>query len=266
MMVAFDIGNSNFHFGTTVDGLLRTESINNVIRRHTDAPITDPRAVADLVSLVHGIRPKSASPVAWCGISVAPQATEELQKTIQSHYPGDSFQTIGRTQIPLNNDLLNAETVGIDRLLTGWFASQIARPPIIAVDAGSAVTIDWVDQNHVFRGGMIFPGARLAAGSLHRQTAALPAVELDAPLAIIQQVYGRDTQSAIQTGILWSQWGAICHSVRRLQEFSQDQAQVIVTGGGMMAFQSLLPADWHHEPHLNLKAVMAWFQRRDGSD
>ena len=38
------------------------------------------------------------------------------------------------------------------------------------IDAGSAVTIDLVDAGGCFCGGTIFPGHRMAASSLARQT------------------------------------------------------------------------------------------------
>src|SRR5262249_35779112 len=49
----------------------------------------------------------------------------------------------------------------------------------ILVDAGSAVTIDYIDSAGAFRGGAIFPGFRLMAQALHDHTALLPLVEMD---------------------------------------------------------------------------------------
>ena len=49
------------------------------------------------------------------------------------------------------------------------------RPSVISV--GTAVTVDLVDAKGVFQGGVIFPGPRLMAESLHDHTAKLPLVD-----------------------------------------------------------------------------------------
>ena len=56
-------------------------------------------------------------------------------------------------------------SVLIDRLLNAVSASRVLPPGRggVLIDAGSAVTVDWLDEEHVFRGGSIFPGLDLMA-------------------------------------------------------------------------------------------------------
>ena len=81
------------------------------------------------------------------------------------------------------------------------------------VDAGSAVTVDWLDETHAFRGGAIFPGLRLMAEALHDYTALLPRVTIAVP---VPELPGPSTVPAMQAGIFWAVVGGIDRAVRRL--------------------------------------------------
>ena len=51
--------------------------------------------------------------------------------------------------------------LGMDRMLGAVGGVQLVGKPVITVDIGSAVTIDLVDGEGVFRGGLILAGAPL---------------------------------------------------------------------------------------------------------
>lgn len=258
MTVAFDIGNTNIRVGRIVDGLLNVRVIPNRFgKTPADVDLQNQQFVEkELVSWLN-----DAQPVSWLGVSVHRHAETQLREIVTRRFPGTLIDVLRREQIPIQLDLNSPETVGTDRLLTAWYASSLQLGPSIAVDAGSAVTIDWVDQQQVFRGGMIFPGMRLAAKILHDATDALPEVPVDDPWATQECVYGRDTRTAIQTGLLWSQWGGICQGVKRLQMLVENQAKVTLTGGGILPYLNLLPTDWHFDPELNLKALLELAKR-----
>ena len=82
--------------------------------------------------------------------------------------------------MPLEVELEHPDKVGIDRLLNAVAANRRRQEHVAAilVDAGSAVTVDYLDGNGVFRGGAIFPGFRLMARALHDYTALLPIVDI----------------------------------------------------------------------------------------
>jgi len=75
--------------------------------------------------------------------------------------------------------------------------------PIIVVNAGTAVTIDSVDADGVFRGGMILPNMRLMLRALAENTAALRV----APGQFAE--FPTNTSDALYTGALHAVCGAI---------------------------------------------------------
>jgi type III pantothenate kinase len=170
-----------------------------------------------------------ASNSAWVLTGVQPSRREALKDWLLSH----GFQVSilkDWTQLPIPVALSQPERVGIDRLLDAVAARsrQVEGQPAVIVDAGTAVTVDWLDAAGSFQGGAIFPGLRLMAESLHNYTALLPKVEISArepPLP------GRDTRSAMEAGIFWSVVGGVDLIIDRLARFQQAETDVFVTGG-----------------------------------
>ena len=90
-------------------------------------------------------------------------------------------------------------TMGCDRALAVFGAGETYGYPVLVIDAGTAITVTGVDANKNLIGGAIIAGLRSQFASLHKNTAALP--DLDIP-ATMPTLWAKDTQSAIQSGIV----------------------------------------------------------------
>lgn len=130
-----------------------------------------------------------------------------------------------------------AGQAGIDRLANVAAAISDVGFPAIIVDAGSAITLEVIGTEGTFLGGAIFPGLRLQAMALHKGTATLPDVTINAATPII----GPDTTAAIRSGILYGCLGAVDRLVRlTLDEPGMASAIVVFTGGdGQLISDSL---------------------------
>ena len=158
---------------------------------------------------------------------------QELKAAILKVRPRDKFKLITRKQIPLKLDVEFPQRVGIDRLLAAFAAiERYGDAPMLIVDAGSAITIDVV-QDRTFCGGAILPG-------LVAQSKIYPQISEKLPLvqAVESQVVegklpiypGRNTKDAIRNGIYWGTIGAI----RQFYEMfclQKKDAMLILTGG-----------------------------------
>jgi type III pantothenate kinase len=98
----------------------------------------------------------------------------------------------------------------------------------VLIDAGSAVTVDWLDEEHVYRGGIIFPGLDLMADALHNYTALLPRVSLAWP---VPAVPAGATTPAIQAGLFLAVSGGIRECVRLYAEQARVSPRVFFSGG-----------------------------------
>jgi type III pantothenate kinase len=140
------------------------------------------------------------------------------------------------TPIPIENRYKTPETLGKDRLAVVVGASFIKpETDILVVDAGTAITYDFIDANKVYWGGNIAPGLNLRLRALHEFTQKLPLVEAreDSPLL------GNDTPSAITSGALHGIVYEIDGYINTLK-FKYPQLSVFLTGGSTFYFDTKL--------------------------
>jgi type III pantothenate kinase len=133
----------------------------------------------------------------------------------------------------LENATRTPETVGADRLYAARGAYERRGTSAIVVDAGTAVTVDALEVDATalprFLGGAIAPGPSLLAAALANGTARLPQVSsLRAPLDAL----GRDTESAIASGVVHGLRGAVRELAERVADEARlARAALVVTGG-----------------------------------
>jgi len=140
------------------------------------------------------------------------------------------------TPLPIKNTYQTPETLGNDRLaaVVGAVALQ-PETDILVIDAGTAVTYDFIDASGVYHGGNIAPGIEMRFEALHTFTQKLPLVKVDANVDFL----GKDTQSAIQSGVLYGIVLEIDGYVERLM-LKYPKLSVFLTGGNALLFDNKL--------------------------
>lgn len=201
----------------------------------------------------------------WGIATVVRQADAELRDFILAQRPQDTVWLVTAGELPLTVDLPHPERVGIDRLLAGLAVDTLRDPgnAAIAVDLGSAITIDLVTADGTFRGGAILPGIGMSARALNEQTDQLP---LDAMrrLEAPPPALGTSTTAAIQSGLYWGAVGAIRELVARLAQPLAQPVDVFLTGGASPGVAELLGQRVRHVPALVLAGIALADQRRAG--
>jgi type III pantothenate kinase len=169
--------------------------------------------------------------------------------------------------VPIPHTLPSPITVGHDRLLCALGAFARSEQACVVVDAGTAITVDFVDGHGVFHGGAIAPGLKMMLRSLHDGTAALPLVELppvvrpdDAPATDDRAVpFGKTTQEAIRAGVVAAARGLVHTLVDSYAEFYRAYPRVIATGGDAPRLFDNDPIVERVEPDLILIGMLsAW--------
>jgi type III pantothenate kinase len=211
-----DVGNSRIKWGRCgPDAVTATVSL----------PSDDPAAWQQQIER-WGLPPGST----WALASVQPQRSSALAAWLQ-----ERGHTVWRVespgQLPLRVAVEHPERVGIDRLLDAVAVVRCqprCRVPAIIVDAGSAVTVDFIDEAGTFQGGAIFPGLRLMAKSLHDYTALLPLVDVGK----LASLPARSTEQAMQGGIFFAVLGGVNQIINcYVESCASHTADVYVTGG-----------------------------------
>lgn len=204
--------------------------------------------------------------------SVHRDAEDALIAQVNAKHPAIETVRIGADlPIPLVHNLDDASTLGRDRALNALAAYSRAEQACAVVDVGTAVTVDFVDGEGTFQGGLIAPGLRMMLDALHTNTNALPDLEPTEPDPA-RGPYGKDTAHAMQLGVRTAIAGLVRAGVERFADAYDAWPQVIATGGdaGLLEADGLVE---HFVPDLQLLGIglcvdraAAAAQREPGED
>jgi type III pantothenate kinase len=165
--------------------------------------------------------------------SVVPALTEKIARLVLK-ITNQTAQLIGRDiPIPIKTALTDEKSVGQDRLLGALAAYVNVESSCVVVHLGTALVVDCIDDEGVFRGGAIAPGLRLAAKALHESTAQLPEITLAPPAENID--FGRNTAEAINLGLHIGLRGAVRELIERYATALNAWPHVVATGGDAQA-------------------------------
>jgi len=223
-IIAIDIGNSTITVGLFVDnGEKFIETVSGEDRDRLSGILTDawqqfPFVKSDTVQKREGVIVVSSVKPKWCDM-VREICADELDEKIK---------VIGvDVDLPIEMAVDNKYQVGTDRIVAAAAAFAVVEDAVAVADFGSAVTIDLVDEQGVFLGGVIAPGFEIAAEALNLNTAQLPEVEVKQP----KDPIGGNTHDAINAGLYYSAVGLLKTVCENYAEQLDKWPQTIVTGG-----------------------------------
>lgn len=225
-MVVVDVGNSSIKLARWVDGEIKDmERVGS----------TDQSGVFRVLDVV---REKCDNELRQAIIiaSVVPEVTGWLADHIENELELRPFVVGQNTPLPVEVDVPEPSLVGVDRICSAAAAFDHTGHGCTIVDVGSAITIDLIDDDGVFKGGTIMPGPSLQAKSLSDNTAQLPLIEK----MFTGDVIGKSTEAAIQSGIHYGTCGAIRGIVEQIATSENRWNQVVLTGGGAEALKEHL--------------------------
>jgi type III pantothenate kinase len=155
------------------------------------------------------------------------------------------------TPLPITINYETPETLGNDRIANVVAASFLyPNKNILIIDAGTCITIDFIDQNKEYQGGRISPGIEMRYKSLHKYTSNLPKLTIS---NTAQQI-GKDTNSSIVSGV---EKGVVAEIETIIDDFKNENEDlfVIVTGGDTFFFENTLKNSIFADQNLVLKGL-----------
>jgi len=185
--------------------------------------------VADTEQAIEAMSRFELAPVIIASVN-KPVSDDLLRRLIgDARFQGEIHQIGPDIPPSIASSLQPDAGTGIDRLLAAAGAYDILEQACVVVDAGTAVTVDFVDGEGVFQGGAILPGLNMSLGALHNGAPALPEVSLAMPDAA--EPFGKDTEQAMLNGAIYGLRGAVRLLTERYAERYGAYPLVIATGG-----------------------------------
>ena len=153
---------------------------------------------------------------------------------------------------PIKLKVTKPSQVGSDRVANSIAAFTIYKTNCIIVDFGTATTFDILSKKGFYLGGLITPGVKLTLQTLNQFTEKLPLINLKKT----NQVIGKDTISAINSGIYWGYIGMINQIINKIISTTKKKYKVILTGGLSTIFSNSLVHKASINKNITLQGVL----------
>ncbi len=164
--------------------------------------------------------------------SVSIPADDVLRWTIAEK----KFQLDASLSLPINNCYKTPQTLGVDRIAAVCGAFEIFPDrDCLVIDAGTAITYDFIDRKKNYMGGAISPGISMRFKALHTFTERLPLIAQTDNFDLI----GDSTETCILSGVLN---GVVQEMNGCIEQYrtAYPNLGVVLTGGHTLFFENKL--------------------------
>ena len=256
MILAIDIGNTTVTLGGVRIAPQQAYSLEFTARidiNHTWSASQYESAIEQL------FEDKNLSPSDFRGViisSVVPSVLTLLQECVRNLFGTEPLLVTSESDLGMTFSIPEPEKVGRDRLVDAAWAAAHYPLPVITVDLGTATTFNVVDENRVFRGGVICPGLSTGLRALGERCAQLPQVRLSSPKTAI----GVNTESCMLSGSVLGTAVLLDGITQRIEEELGRPATLVVTGGLAKYVTPLCRHPLTYDPELLLKGLALLYQ------
>ncbi len=189
--------------------------------------------------------------------SVVPQSIFNLRNLSRRYMEVEPLIVGENVDLGIEVRIEKPSEAGADRLVNAIGAHLTYSGALLVVDSGTATTFDVVAADGAFEGGAIAPGINLSVQALHEAAARLPRIAIRRPT----QAIGKDTVSAMQSGVFFGYVSLIEGLVQRIKAEYGQPMTVIGTGGIASLFEDQTSAIDHFDHDLTLTGLLEIHRR-----
>ena len=168
--------------------------------------------------------------------SVVPEILTNVEIFFKNNLDLPLFKVeLNKLNIEIN--LQNPDEAGQDRLINAFAVKKMKIDPAIIIDFGTATTFDIIGNGGTYLGGIIAPGINLSIESLYKSTSRLPKISLKSLDNEKNTLLGKNTKSAIESGVFWGYVCMIEGLINKLKKY-HPHSKVVATGGLSNVFKN----------------------------
>lgn len=177
---------------------------------------------------------------------------------------GKLIELSNNTSVPIINLYKNKAKLGKDRLAAAIGAYELyPKKNILVIDAGSAITYEFVSNKNEYLGGNISPGLQMRMKALNVFTNKLPLIEIlegnNFSLSN-KNLIGKDTETAIINGVFQGLLMEIEGYINKMKSMHNNFI-TLLTGGDAFFFEKELKSPIFAQPNLvaiGLNAILKY--------
>ncbi|MEJ2140152.1 MAG: type III pantothenate kinase [Woeseiaceae bacterium] len=246
-----DIGNSRLKWGVLEDGAI-----------HRTGHIAQDAIKSQGLSALTSKLPRRVDTVLASNVA-GPSFATRLSGVVGMHCGCDmQFAHSEKQACGITNSYRQPRRMGVDRwvaMIGAWAEVQAA---CVIVDAGTAVTIDVLDDEGQHLGGQIFPGVALMTSVLASQTSDIsPVLPRRTAQASGMSMFASSTSRAVEQGSINAVVGAIERALWTLDDNGY-APEVFLTGGDASRILGSLDEEALHRPNLVLQGLAQLLESR----
>jgi len=254
MIFVLDVGNTNI-----VLGVYKGDELIRHWRIETNRGKTEDEYAMLIKSLFHdeGIAFRDIEGIIIS--SVVPPIMYSLEQMCQKYFRIRPIIVGPGIKTGLDIKYENPREIGADRIVNAVAGIELYGCPLIIVDFGTATTYCYINEEKQYMGGVISPGINISTEALYTHAAKLPRIEIAKP----QQVVGKNTVSAMQSGIYFGYIGQVEGIVNGIKKQFHSNPTVVATGGLAGLIAKGTDAIDHVDSFLTLKGLHLIYQRNE---
>ena len=257
MLLAIDCGNTN-----TVFGLRRADGGFTSWRMGTSTSMM----VDDYEAWIHyhlSISGYDFNAITGVIISSVVPETLPAIKSLAERIEHSSVYILNadddRHGVPIKID--HPHQAGSDRIANAAAVMAHYTAPAVVIDFGTATTLDLVDKDGAYCGGVISPGVNLSIDGLYKAAARLPMID-PARWHGGMPVIGASTIEAMNSGLFYGYISLVEGLLARvLAAWKKERVSLIATGGLGRIFCDAITVIDCYDSDLTLKGLAAIYDR-----
>ncbi|WP_419901616.1 type III pantothenate kinase [Kiloniella sp.] len=258
MLLVIDSGNTNVVFAV-YDG----NEQKGYWRATSDSKKTSDEYAVWLTQLMalKGLTPEDISGAILA--NVVPASNYNLTSLCKTYFDCSPLMVeLGKIDLGLEVRIDHPEQAGADRLVNAVAGYNRYGGDLIMIDFGSATTFDIVGTDGAYEGGIIAPGVNLSVDALYMATAKLPRIDIRRP----QNVIGKATIPAMESGIFWGYISMVEGMVKRIKDEYAKPMTVVATGGLAQLFIKATDVIDHIDKDVTLRGLIEIYELNTQND
>jgi type III pantothenate kinase len=252
MLLAVDVGNTNI-----VYGLFEGDKLVHQFRVESARGRTADEYAVQLTTLLamNEVRPSAIdAAIVAC---VVPSLIDPMSQLVKRAFGRDALQVGPGIRTGMAILIENPREVGADRIADAVAGYDKAKGGVVVVDFGTSTNFDCVTPKGEYLGGVLAPGLQISADALFTRAAKLSRVEIAKPAKVV----GRNTVTAMQSGIVYGYVGLVDGLVDRILAELGFPCAVIATGGLASLIAPLSRTIGEVDDHLTLTGLRILYDR-----